>query len=319
MTRLQIVLALSLALLVGLCAQAATTTLTFQQGASDYAGAGDGGLNRASPDTNYATAATFDIQDATGPNTFQALIRFDDIIGSDAGRVPVGSRIQSATLSLFISNVTTTDLAYVHRMLTTWSDTATWNSMANGVDEAGIEYVTQPDAAKRPNSVNFAYDIDVTAGVQAWADAPSTNFGWVILPGGPNTWRICTANNGTAANRPKLTIVFESASVLRSFTVSDQATGNTAYTPSATVNVSMVASTIPDQTVTGYMVTETETAPDPGSLDWSATPVTSYTITGGEGPVTLYGAGPWTAPMWLSARRPRSCIHPIRLILPPAT
>jgi len=74
--------------------------------------------------------------------------------------------------------------------------------------------------------------------------------------------------------------------VVNSFTVTDASTSSTIFTNEATVNVSMTATAGPNP-IDGYLITESPGTPAPDA-GWTADPPTSYTITGGEGEVTLY-------------------------------
>ena len=76
--------------------------------------------------------------------------------------------------------------------------------------------------------------------------------------------------------------------VIDSFVVSDASSGETGYTDDATVGIELTAHT-PGGTINGYMVNEFDLPPDPEDLSWSTVPVTSYTIEGSPGIVTLYG------------------------------
>ena len=71
------------------------------------------------------------------------------------------------------------------------------------------------------------------------------------------------------------------------FSVSDQSTGNMLFTNSATVDVSITAEAAEGQTLDGLMITETPDQPAAEDSGWMPA-ITSYTITGFEGNVTLY-------------------------------
>jgi len=73
------------------------------------------------------------------------------------------------------------------------------------------------------------------------------------------------------------------------FSVSDQTTGSTSKTNEPTVNVSMTVTPGEGATITGYMLTETPDQPALDDPNWLASLPATYTITGGEGTVTIYG------------------------------
>ncbi len=85
---------------------AGTTTETFQEGVDGYSCTADTYIGSASPSSaaaNYGSATKLLVH-LTGSG--DALVRFDDIFGTGAGQVPLGSTISSATLSLQTGNAT---------------------------------------------------------------------------------------------------------------------------------------------------------------------------------------------------------------------
>lgn len=68
------------------------------------------------------------------------------------------------------------------------------------------------------------------------------------------------------------------------FAASDQSTGSTLFTNSATVNITLTGHA-PDGSIAGYAVTESQQEPE----TWLASPIAVCTITGVQGEVTLYG------------------------------
>jgi len=107
----------------------------------------------------------------------QTLIRFDNIFGSGADQIPLGSSIQSATLRLYFYNGSREERS-LHRMTRYWDESDTWNSLGNGV-QLGSEAVATADATFTPLGSGW-YGVDVTRSLQAWADG-QTLYGWVLL------------------------------------------------------------------------------------------------------------------------------------------
>jgi hypothetical protein len=194
--------------------------VTFQQGAGGYAGARDTTLRQAAyngggPDVSGATLGALQIDDdspsLTGADS-QSVLRFTGVFSSGGGPVPVGSTIQSATLTL---QVTDPGSGFrLHRMLRAWNDTDTWNGWTNGIEANGVEAATGPDVTvgagnATSNVLTGALNVDVTASVRAWA-AGQENWGWALLPfaGGTNGVDFASAEAGTVSFRPKLTVVF---------------------------------------------------------------------------------------------------------------
>ena len=92
-------------------------------------------------------------------------------------------------------------------MLQPWSDTSTWNSLANGVTADGTEASSIADASISANSVGDV-DLTVTGTVQSWVNATTANHGWVVLPNGSDGWHLASAEHGTADYRPELIVTF---------------------------------------------------------------------------------------------------------------
>jgi len=80
----------------------AESSVAFQQGVEGYEGTVDTNLVEDDPETNFESESTVTV-DANEPHgsqhSAQALVRFEDIIGSGEAQVPSSSTITSATLS----------------------------------------------------------------------------------------------------------------------------------------------------------------------------------------------------------------------------
>ena len=170
-----------------------STTLQFQPGSGGYFGVVDTYLHQSQPDTSRASSTTLVVDSVDSKGEVQALLRFDDIIGSASGQIPLGATILSATL--VVQTTSKGDGATLHRMLLPWSDSATWNSLANGIQADGIE-------AMIPNDLDTGFipagttRLDVTTSLQAWADGQA-NHGWAFLPLGPDGWDFNSAEGST--------------------------------------------------------------------------------------------------------------------------
>jgi len=97
---------------------------------------------------------------------------------------------------------------------------------------------------------------------------------WGAWPGGSEVWAYGTP--------------IPTGPTISAFTAADQTTGSELFTNSATVDVSITAEPVaPETPVAGLLVTETPDVPDVNDPNWAAS-ISEYTITGGEGSVTLY-------------------------------
>jgi len=192
-------------------------TSVFQQGrvsaGAIYVGAVDTQLRQEQPTASFASATSLlvDAADAARANASQVLLRFDGILGAAAGQIPAGARITSARLVVASTNPGAG--GRLHRMLSAWSASATWNSLAGGVQadgrEAAVASTAQAGTAFRtplvPATSGFA--IDVTADVQAWADGEA-NRGWAFVPwnAGTDGWAFISSEAAAIDDRPRLEV-----------------------------------------------------------------------------------------------------------------
>jgi VCBS repeat-containing protein len=187
---------------------AATTSVTFRQGANGYAGAVDTMLKQNRPTNSYADAAVFRLTTDGGKNV-DALLRFEGLFGDGPGQIPVGSQIVSATLQI---QVTSASIAggTLNRMLVDWDASSTWNSLGAGVQTDGVE-ATSAGIAIGAIGVG-ARVFDVTDSLAAWNAAGSTsaqqnaaNLGWVFNPTNTDPWGF---DSSQGAIQPVLTITY---------------------------------------------------------------------------------------------------------------
>ena len=179
-----------------------SSMVTFQQGVDGYTGAVDTFIAAAAPGADNSAAPTVTVD---GSPLQHLLIRFDDIFGGGAGQIPPGATIQSATLTVNVTNVSANAAAF-HRMLQSWGASSTWDSLVGGVQADGIEAVATADLSSS-SSATGQHSVAVTASVAAWS-AGGTNLGWALLPGGTDGWGFDSSEAVTPANRPKLIVTF---------------------------------------------------------------------------------------------------------------
>ena len=195
-------------------------TATFQQGLSGYSGARDTMLRQAAqqaggPDTNHARVASLQVDDdspsGSGADT-QAVLRFGEVFTGGGGPVPFGSTIHSATLTLQVTDAGSG--MRLHRMVTPWSDRATWAGWRNGIQANGREASSITDATAGAgnaagNVPAGTLRIDVTSSVRAWA-VGQENWGWAVLPlaAGSNGLTFASAEAAGHALRPQLTVTY---------------------------------------------------------------------------------------------------------------
>jgi hypothetical protein len=139
----------------------------------------------------------------------QALLRFDGIFGPGANQIPAGSSVSSATLTLWTGANTSDESANpvnFHRLLHTWNaadvwaayGVAPWNA-SGGIQNDDVDAAAAIAATATITTVATSAAVNVTSSVQAWAAAPSSNFGWAILPTGTDGLRL-ESNESTTAS-----------------------------------------------------------------------------------------------------------------------
>lgn len=215
---------------VGWLPPAATSVASFQEGVSGYVGTVDTQVRLSAPTTSFAANTTLSpdwlVAATPIPNQNDVLIRFDNIIGSGAGQVPAGARINAAILELTSINADAQGAGgQFHAVLKSWNATDTWDIWVNGVNTDGVEAavsptVTLPVAGLGETVQPTKHNIEITADVQAWASGLQANNGWAIMPwpNGNNGWAFNAADNTWVATRPLLRVYYSPAPVINSIT-----------------------------------------------------------------------------------------------------
>ena len=183
---------------------------TFQQDdANAYNSTQDTYLNAAASNTSYGTIDEIqvDLDDGVADPTAQGLLRFDSIFGNGAGQIPLGSTINSASLTLNVNNISDPAAQIeLYRMLTAWSESSTWNSMTGGISADGVEAKATSDATiSSPDASGQIVINGLAAALQAWSDG-DTNYGWAIISNSTNGWDADSSENATQSNRPMLSV-----------------------------------------------------------------------------------------------------------------
>lgn len=179
---------------------------SFQQGVSSYAGTVDTYLHQNTPTTSFATSTSLkvDNDDPAGLGfDAQTLLRFENLFGSNAGQIPANAILRSATLQLQVTNGSINNMN-LHRMLTAWDATDTWNSRVNGVQTDGVEAVISPDTSSGTSQLG-ALSFNVLASLQAWQTDPASNRGWALMPTGTDG---IDFNSSEGTTKPKLIVTY---------------------------------------------------------------------------------------------------------------
>lgn len=205
----------------------AAPSLRFQNGAGNYNGTQDTWVGERNPNTQHGDETTIWVDDDTENSFFndyvgQGLIRFDNLFqgvvheGDPAPtRIPSNATIQRAELTINLADDLDTwdgDF-YVYRMTRDWNETATWNSLSNGVSP-GSDCDSNPIATfpgdDNPNG-HTSRVMSVLSAVQSWA-AGQPAYGFAILPERSNGFddgiEIRSSEDGDITLRPALDVAF---------------------------------------------------------------------------------------------------------------
>lgn len=189
-------------------------TFLFQQGRDGYSGTLDKEIRSSGGDATSGDAQEISVDGDDGspgrqPN--QALIRFDDLVGTTPGMMPAGARIDKAVLRLEVTNQGSGFT--VHEMLVGWDEDATWQSLGAGVQANSLEADARAVASVGTNdgSSNVpvgSLELDVTATIQAILDGKLSNNGWLLAPflNGTNGVDFFTSEFGGVDLRPSLEV-----------------------------------------------------------------------------------------------------------------
>ena len=188
---------------------AATVIETFQEGTAGYTGTEDTTLNEGTPATSYGSATEVRTDADAGGNLEQGLIRFDNIFGSGPGQIPLGSTINSASLTIEVTGASAGGANIdLHRMLVNWTEASTWNSMTGGLQRDDVEASSTIDATvSDPTNLGQETITGLAATVQAWSDG-AANYGWAVFNDNTNGWDFASSEFATVGLRPVLTVDF---------------------------------------------------------------------------------------------------------------
>jgi len=197
------------------------STMSFQDGIEptlSYSGTRDTSLSQNQPTTVFglSTALVVDGDDPSGTgNDVSSLLRWD------ISAIPPGSSIESAVITLQVTNSSTGNYG-VYQLLAPWTETeATWNQSAAAtswqlagalgtLDRGTISLGTV--SANSTGSYTFSLNSSGLAVVRAWVDDPNSNHGLIIADSSvTNGLDILSRETATAAQRPKLTIAYSQA------------------------------------------------------------------------------------------------------------
>jgi hypothetical protein len=185
-------------------------TASFQNG-SGYSGTSDTMILSGSPTTNRGTASSLNVD---GSPDVGALIKWD------ISTIPAGSQIQSASITLNITN-TSVDTYEIYELKQNWTELgATWNRYAAGANwqSAGARGANDRGStvlgslkASATGKITVQLNAAGIAVVQKWLDNPQSNFGFILqdYTSASDGFDFDSREASNAANRPKLTVTYQ--------------------------------------------------------------------------------------------------------------
>ena len=183
--------------------QASPLSLTLQPGSEGK----DAEIWEQQPNNNYGNAAETWVSSASNDKT-RSLLHFN------MNAIPVGAKIQSATLSLLRqSGSGANQPVSAHRILNPWSeDSVTWNSRESGTswDIAGSDFENMAVVTTPVGPANQRYEWNIKPLVQGWVDGSFQNYGVVLtaaIAGMPGE-RFYTSDDSDPTRHPSLTITY---------------------------------------------------------------------------------------------------------------
>jgi len=178
--------------------------LVFQEGSGGYASTVDTYIMQDEPTTPHGGEAAFgwdnDDPRNTGHDNF-GLLRFDNIFGAGTNQIPLGSTIETATLTYVVSD--TGDAADVNEVAIDWAETVTYDTFGTTAGVQTGDY--GPSVGSAAAATTGAKTLNVQTSLQRWAGG-TTNYGWIFRPTGSGGVDVRSSEYTTATQRPKLEV-----------------------------------------------------------------------------------------------------------------
>ncbi|MDO8508552.1 MAG: DNRLRE domain-containing protein [Nanoarchaeota archaeon] len=184
-------------------------TLTFQNGIDGYSGTVDTTL------VCGGGGCTDQVEFVCIDRNEHGLLQFSGIFGATPGRIPRGSAIVKATLSITVfADDVANGTTGLHRILQQWGaadNCASWGVSPHNaqvdVQADDIEAKSNPDVELSIPLGNQILQIDVTSSVQSWSSGELNN-GWAFLQTSSDGWDFVSSRSSNIADRPSLEVIF---------------------------------------------------------------------------------------------------------------
>ncbi len=158
------------------------------------------------PDHSTDAVIQVDLRMRNANSQGHGLLSFHTLFGSGANQIPLGSIINSATLSLWYVNDNKNNDIAMYRMTSLWGETATWNSIGGGIISGSNATASRTVNWGSTDPVTVSED--VAADLSAWS-AGTANYGWGFVNSNANGLQFAATENttGTAGwHTPTLTV-----------------------------------------------------------------------------------------------------------------
>lgn len=211
--------------------------LALQQGIAGYSGTQDTWIDQSNPNNAFGQAGVRISDDDVANSLFsdqrgQALVRFDNLVGSAPGQIPLGTEVLSASLTIQLADDIDTPLYdprfFVHQVLVPWSEDSTWNSLGNGLSSSELSPGIASFRGDNAPNEDGLRRLDVTSAVRAWVSG-APNHGFAILPeiiaGNDDGIEILTSESGNPLLRPRLEVIYRHAQAAVPFCFGDGTNG----------------------------------------------------------------------------------------------
>lgn len=193
------------------------TVVDFQRGLNSYAGCVDTFIDSSTPttDNSAATSLVADLDFSVYPTisrTRQVLVKFD------VSTIPSNATVIGAYLTIYIN--TEGKMIALHKLLTPWDGSSTYNSLTNGISLNGVDAVASAEATIGVAASSQGIDgyigfirinLNVNT-VQDWVTNSVNNHGYVIVNSLTDATgdglQIDSSESTTQARKPKLTISY---------------------------------------------------------------------------------------------------------------
>ena len=192
-------------------------TLSFQDGLApdpSYDGTFDAYIREATPNTNYGTAATLQVDgdEPSGAGTDMSIV-----IGWDISDIPATATVDSA--SIYFNTLNVGGTYYCFALLRGWNENeVSWNQATSGTSWAtpGAEGATDSDSlplcsinAGSTGPIEINLNSDGVALVQSWVDGSLSSNGMVIADSvSTNGADFDSSESSTAMSRPRLEVTY---------------------------------------------------------------------------------------------------------------